>query len=49
MIPFLSRYMQQLHHERVYWLTKAEKRRAIRLICLLLLCIAIIILTWLQK
>jgi hypothetical protein len=48
MIPFLSRYIQQLHYERVHWLTQAERRRAIRLLCLVLLCIAIIIFLWIR-
>jgi len=46
MIPMLSRYLQQLHYNRHYWLAREEKRQALRLACLILLCIGIIILLW---
>lgn len=48
MIPFLSKYRQQYQYEKIYWLTKAEKRRFIRHICALALCIGIILYLWLR-
>jgi hypothetical protein len=48
MIPFLSRYLQQLHFERVYWLTRAERRRAFWLLTGVALCIAALALIWLR-
>ncbi len=46
MIPFISRYMQQFHANRIYWLTRAEKRRAICLACALVVLLTISALLW---
>ena len=47
MIPFISRHLQQLHYERHYWLTRAEKRRALLLTSGLAASITILVLLWL--
>jgi hypothetical protein len=47
MTPFLSRYMQQWHHEKQYWLTRAEKRRAFMLTCGIMVCVTITVMLWL--
>jgi hypothetical protein len=41
MIPFISRYRQQWHYERDYWLTKMEKRRAFLLTRVIMACVTI--------
>lgn len=48
MIHFISRYFYELEHNRIYWLTKAEKRRAWFMACAILVCIAIVILLWMR-
>lgn len=48
MIHFISRYFYEYERNKIYWLTKAEKRRFIRHICALVLCIAIILYLWLK-
>lgn len=47
MIHFVSRYRQQWHYERDYWLTRAEKKRAVKLIAALIACVTITVLLWL--
>lgn len=48
MIHFISRYFYELHTYRQHFLNLAERRRFIRLSCLLLLCVTIIIFLWLR-
>jgi hypothetical protein len=49
MTPLLSRYLQQFHMQKHYWLTRAEKRRAIRLAAFTLVLFAIAFFLWLRK
>jgi hypothetical protein len=46
MIHFLSRYRQQFHYEKPYWLTKAEKKRAVMFVCGILACVIALVLIW---
>jgi hypothetical protein len=46
MIHFISRYFYELHAHRTYWLTRAERRRAIRLACVLMALVTISVLMW---
>lgn len=48
MIHFISRYFYEVDRNRVQMLTREEKRRFIRHICALALCIAIILYLWLK-
>jgi hypothetical protein len=47
MIRLLSHHLQQLHYQRQYWLTRAERRRAIIFMSLLTVLVTISILLWL--
>jgi hypothetical protein len=38
--------MQQLHYERTYWLTQAERRRAICLVSVIVVLLTISALLW---
>jgi hypothetical protein len=49
MIPTISHLLYRVHHERQYWLTRAEKRRAALLLSLIAACIIISVILWLQK
>jgi hypothetical protein len=49
MIPFISRYRQQWHYERDYWLTRAEKRRAMWFVCAITAVITTGVLLWLLQ
>jgi hypothetical protein len=49
MIHFLSHYRQRWQYERVYWLTRAEKRRAVLLTCGIMACVTITVLLWLMR
>jgi hypothetical protein len=46
MIHFISRYFYELDRNRVYWLTRAERRRAFRLCCILTALITLSVLMW---
>jgi hypothetical protein len=45
-IPMISDWLYQLHSNRVYWLTRAERRRALRLFCVLTALITISVVLW---
>jgi hypothetical protein len=49
MIRLLSFYMQELHHNRAYWLTRHERRRAALLLLTLFAVIAFGVLMWLVQ
>jgi hypothetical protein len=49
MIPTVSHLLYRVHHERQYWLTRAEKRRAFVLACGLIFVIATGILLWMIR
>jgi hypothetical protein len=49
MIPTISHLLYRVHHEREYWLTRAEKRRALLLTCGIMACLTITVLIWLLK
>jgi hypothetical protein len=46
MIPTITTYLYRLQHERQYWLSKSERRRAILLCCALTTLITISVLMW---
>jgi hypothetical protein len=49
MIRLLSFYMQELHHNRTYWITRYERRRAALLLLTLFAVIAFGVLMWLVQ
>jgi hypothetical protein len=46
MIHFISRYFYEWHNHKIYWLTRAERRRALWLFCVLVTLITISVLMW---
>jgi hypothetical protein len=48
-IRFLSVHMQELHHNRAYWLNRYERRRAIWLVICLIAVIAFGVFMWLVQ
>jgi len=48
MIPLIAQagWLYQVHRNRQYWLTKAEKRRALVLVCAISASIALSTLLW---
>jgi hypothetical protein len=48
MIPFISKYFYELHNNKIYWLTKAERRKAWLMACGILICITIALILWLK-
>jgi hypothetical protein len=49
MIHFISRYFHDLHINREYYLSRAERRKAWLLACGILVCIAIVLFLWLKN
>jgi hypothetical protein len=49
MIPTITHLLYRVHHERQYWLTRAEKRRAALLLGGIVLCIGLSVLLWILK
>jgi hypothetical protein len=49
MIHMLSRYLYECERNKQYWLTRAEKRRAMLLLCGITLCVTITVLLWLLR
>ena len=41
--------LYQIHRHRIYWLTKLERRRVLRLLCGIVGCITAAVLLWLLK
>lgn len=48
MIPTIGDYLYQLHHHKQYWLTRAERRRAILLLCGITACLGLTLFLWLK-
>ena len=46
MIPTIGDLLYRVHHEKQYWLTREEKRRAVSYIIAILILITISILCW---